>query len=353
VNLRKRLTDTRALFKDLRCDSLLLNHPAHIAYLAGFDAPDSLLIVTRRTAALITDFRYTADFKRRAAAPLKIIEYKNGLFEAAGRQLRLADARRTGFESRYLVFAAHEILNRLCGEPMKLVPLRETIEHLREIKTPPEITLIKKGLDITLKALCFAGSKIKPGTTEREVAAEIERFIRRAGARSSAFDIIVASGPNSSYPHACVTDRKIQAGEPIIIDMGVDIDGYKCDLTRTFFLGKMPPIVRRIVDIVSLAQKKAIQAIKPGVPLKVVDAAARRFITQKGYGKQFGHALGHGVGLEVHEAPFISKRNDRPAEPGMVFTVEPGIYLPGKFGIRMEEMVLVTREGVEVISGSD
>ena len=352
MTARERLHRGRDLLKDLRCDGLLLNSRANIAYMAGFDAPEALLIITRRGMALITDFRYAADFRRRARPPLKIIEYKDGLFETAAGQLCRTDCRRVGFESRHLVFEACDILHRRCGRRISLVPLRETVEPLREIKTAGEVRLIKKALRINLKAFHFVEKRLRPGVTERAVAAELERFIRRHGARSGAFDIIVASGPNSSYPHAGVTDRRLRAGEPVIVDMGVDAEGYKCDLTRTFFLGKIPPIVRRVSGIVAEAQKISIQTIKPGVPLKVVDAAARNFITKKGYARQFGHALGHGVGLEIHEDPAVNNKNDRPARPGMVFTVEPGIYLRGRFGIRMEEMVLVTRAGVEVISGN-
>jgi len=352
VTVRERFNRGLGLLKDLGCDGLLLNSRANIAYMAGFDAPEALLIITRRGMSLITDFRYAADFRRRARSPLKVIEYDDGLFESAARRLSAGGARRIGFESRHLVFEACVLLHRCAGRRVRLLPLRQTVEPLREIKTPEELALIKKAIRINLQALRFAEKKLKPGVTEREVAAELERFIRRAGARSSAFDIIVASGPNGSYPHAGVTDRRLRGGEPVVIDMGVDIEGYKCDLTRTFFLGKIPPIVRQVSGIVAEAQKIAIQTIKPGVPLKVVDAAARRFIANKGYAARFGHALGHGVGLEVHEGPAINKKNDRRARPGMVFTVEPGIYLSGRFGIRMEEMVLVTKRGVEVLSGN-
>ncbi len=352
MTVRERFAQGHALLKDLRCDGLLLNDRANIAYMAGFDAPEALLILTRQGMTLITDFRYAADFRRRARSPLKVIEYKNGLFESAARHLRRTGRRCIGFESRHLVFEACDILHRRCGRRVRFVPLKETLEPLREIKTAGEVRLIKRALRINLRAFRFAKERLRPGVTERALAADLERFIRRAGARSSAFDIIVASGPNSSYPHAGVTDRRIRSGEPVIVDMGVDLEGYKCDLTRTFFLGKIPPIVRQVSGIVAEAQKIAIQTIKPGVPLKVVDAAARRFIANKGYAARFGHALGHGVGLEVHEGPAINKKNDRRARPGMVFTVEPGIYLSGRFGIRMEEMVLVTKRGVEVLSGN-
>lgn len=349
---RGRFSKGRRLLKDLRCDVLLLNSGPNVAYLAGFEAPESLLILTRRGMTLLTDFRYGADFKRRARPPLIIIEYQDGLFEACASQLCQEGCRRVGFESRHLVFEACDILHKRCGRRLTFVPLKETLEPLREIKTAEEVRLIKKALRINLRALRFAKKTIKPGVTERQVAAELERFIRLNGGRASAFDIIVASGPNSSYPHARVTDRRLRPGEPVVVDMGVDAEGYKCDLTRTFFLGKIPPVVRRVSAIVAEAQRIAIQTIKPGVPLKVVDAAARSFIAQKGYAKEFGHGLGHGVGLEVHEGPAVNRKNGRPAQAGMVFTVEPGIYLEGRFGVRMEEMVLVTKTGVEVLSGN-
>ncbi|MGE5279863.1 MAG: M24 family metallopeptidase [Deltaproteobacteria bacterium] len=351
MNGRERADKARALFKDLGCDAFLLGDRANVAYLAVFDARDSLFILTRRRAALITDFRYAADFRRRAPAWLRIVEYKNGLYETAARALKQSGSRHPGFEARHFVFAACEALHRQGGKALSFIPLKETVEPLRAVKDGRELAAIKKALRVTLEALRFAGSKLKPGLREKEVAGEIERFIRFAGARASAFDIIVASGPNSSYPHAGITDRRLRNGEPVVIDMGVDIDGYKCDLTRTFFLGKIPPIVRRVADIVTEAQEKAIKIIKPDVPLRVVDAAARRFIAEKGYGDAFGHALGHGVGLEVHEAPTVNSKSDRAARPGMIFTVEPGIYLAGRFGVRREDMVRVTKTGVEVISG--
>jgi len=183
------------------------------------------------------------------------------------------------------------------------------------------------------------------GMKEVEVVAELERFIRYRGAGNTAFEIIAASGANSAFAHHIPGARKLQDGECVLIDIGVDVRGYKSDLTRVFFLGKINSLTRRIFNIVRAAQQRAIARVKPGVKANRVDSASREFIVKLGYGKHFEHNLGHGVGLEVHEAPHISPRSQEVLRPGMVFTVEPAIYLPGKFGIRIEDMVLVTDKG--------
>ena len=203
-----------------------------------------------------------------------------------------------------------------------------------------------------MDALRYIREFLSCGRSELEIAAELERFIRYHGAQSASFDIIVASGINSSYPHHLTSPKKLKSGESLVIDMGVNYRGYKSDLTRVFFLGKITLLVRRIYDIVRNAQQKAIARIKPGSSIREVDEAARSYIAQKGYGRYFGHNLGHGIGLEVHEAPKISSRQEGRLKEGMVFTIEPGIYLPGKFGIRIEDLVLVTKKGCEVLSGS-
>ena len=193
---------------------------------------------------------------------------------------------------------------------------------------------------------------IVPGAREIEIVAELERFIRYQGARASAFDIIVASGPNSSQPHHLSGVRKLKNNEPVLIDLGVDYQGYKSDLTRVLFLGKINILVRKVYDIVLKAQELAIKRIRPGAEMAEIDRVARDYIASQGYGAYFTHNLGHGFGLEVHEAPHLSGKEASAIKPKMTFTVEPGIYLPGKFGIRIEDMVLITTTGCEVISGA-
>lgn len=351
--MNRRFQRILKVLKDQKIDALLLNTEANLSYAAGFQAPDSYGIVTASGLTLITDFRYTADFLKRAQTPVKVVAFKKTFFQTICAILEKDSIKKIGFESRHLSFAECQALHDLSKKKTTWIPLKETLETLREIKDEEELGYIRKAIHITLKAYDFIEKKIKEGLSELSLAAEIERFIRLQGATSNAFDIIVASGPNSSYPHARISNRTLKDGDAIVIDMGVTTNGYRCDLTRTFFLGRINPVVRRVDTIVRHAQERAIRTIKPGVSIKNIDLAARNYIEEKGFGKNFGHALGHGVGLEVHEAPSINKRNNLPLKKGMIFTVEPGIYLPGDFGIRREEMVLVTNDGVEVLSGNN
>lgn len=339
--------------KEEKVGAILLNHTPNVSYAAGFFAPDSYLIASPEGFTVITDFRYTADFLKQAPAGVRVVELKKNHFATICEVLRKEHIKHVGFESRHLSFAECQKLHELSGKKISWVPLKETIEPVRQIKEDREVSAIRSALRITEKAYGFIEKRLKPGVTELSIAAELERFIRLQGAASSAFDIIVASGPNSSYPHASISRRVLQKGDPVLIDMGVTLDGYKCDLTRTFFLGTIKPVVRRVAAIVKEAQRRSIRAIKPGIPIKNVDAAARNYISSNGFGKNFGHASGHGVGLEVHEAPSINKKNHLPIKKGMVLAIEPGIYVAGSFGIRIEDMVLVTDNGVEVLSGND
>ena len=209
--------------------------------------------------------------------------------------------------------------------------------------------LIKKAVSITRKTFKYLEGILKQGISERELAIELDYFLKRSGARKGAYDIIVASGINSSLPHAPVTNKRLMLHEPVLVDMGVDYEGYISDLTRVFFLGKMDAIATKIYKIVFEAQRRAINKIKPGIKISSIDKAAREYIEKKGYGKFFGHAVGHGVGMEVHEKPHVSMRNDKELMPGMVFTVEPAIYLPKWGGVRIEDMAIVTEKGCEVL----
>lgn len=330
-------------------DGLLLNSEANVSYAAGFHAPDSYMVISEKRGTLITDFRYASDFKRLSKPPIEILEYKDSIFKTIAQVLKQENLKKIGFESRHLTFAECEILNKLAPKSARFIPLAQTLEPLREIKEKDEISNIRRAVEITRQALSFIEKKLKSGVTELQIGAEIEHFIRLKGATRSSFDIIVASGPNSSFPHAPISDRIIKNGEPVVIDIGVEYNGYKSDLTRTFFLGKISPIALEVKRIVCEAQKRAIKKIKPGAIIKDIDRAARYYIEGKGFGKNFGHALGHGVGLEVHESPSINKKNNHRVKKGMIFTVEPGIYLSEEFGVRQEEMVLVTDNEAEAL----
>lgn len=347
-----RIQKIYANFSQLKLDALIISSPANISYLTRFSSRDSYLLISKKANIYITDSRYTEEAKNGLKGQLPIRKINGSVFQTIADACNDLKLKRIGFEEKFLSFAGYKKMRKELTKGIDLIPAGDLVEQLREIKDADELEKIKRAAQITIKAFKFIKDFVVPGRTEIEIAAELERFVRYNGARSSSFDIIVGSGPNSSYPHHLTSQRKIKNNEPVLIDMGVEYMGYKSDLTRVFFLGKMNPILKTINDVVRKAQYKAIKEIKPAVPIDKIDTAARQYITQKGYGGFFGHNLGHGIGLEVHEKPRIAQKETSPLKRGMIFTIEPGVYLPGKFGVRIEDMVLVTRKGCEVISGS-
>ncbi|MCK9602858.1 MAG: aminopeptidase P family protein [Candidatus Omnitrophica bacterium] len=333
-------------------DLLFVTSAANISYLMDYPSRDSYLLISKKANIYFTDSRYTEEAKARLKGKAKIIEIKGPLFKMIADTSRKLGGRRIGFEETNLTFENYKRLKQALSQNMNLLPAASLIEAQREIKNNQEIKKIKEAARITIAAFGFIRKFLKPGVKEIEVAAELERFIRYKGAQASAFDIIVASGKNSSFPHHITSAKKIRNNEPVLIDVGVEYSGYKSDLTRVFFLGKMSSLYREIYEIVLQAQTKAINKIEPDVLINTIDTAARESIRQAGYAENFTHALGHGIGLETHEAPRVSGKNINALKPGMVLTVEPAIYLPGKFGVRLEDMVLVTRKGCVILSGS-
>lgn len=332
-------------------DALLVSKEANVSYLCGYPCRDSYLLIHPKKTIFITDFRYTEEARKHIPG-VTVFQYDN-LFKDTAALARKLKIRRLGFEAKDLNFAEYSKIRSYLGTNIKFKDTFNIVETLRLVKDHQEIALIRQAIKITAQTFEFIQKFLKPGVKELEVAAEIEHFIRYQGAKMSAFNILIASGPNSCLPHALVSSRRIKPREPILIDIGVDINGYKSDLTRVFFLDKIPNVQRRIYGIIQEAQDKAIAAIKPKTAIADIDSAGRKHIEDQGFGRYFGHSLGHGIGLEVHEEPSISSKNKvQRLEEGMVFTIEPGIYLPGKFGIRLEDMVLVTKKGAEVLSGA-
>lgn len=332
-------------------DGLIVSLPANISYLLNFTSRDSYLLVSDKANTYFTDSRYTAEVK----APLKtkaVLKKTNGsVFKLISQACISLKLKRIGFEERHLAFAEYKKIKEYLKK-QNLIPTHSIIEQLRQIKEAQEVEKIREAIGITDEALKYATEYIRPGIEEIELAAELERLIRKKGAAKSSFDIIAASGPNSCYPHHIPTKRKLKQNEPVLIDIGVEYQGYKSDLTRVYFLGRISVLAQKIYNIVLKAQEEALKSIKPGIAISKIDQAARQYITRAGYGKQFSHNLGHGVGLEVHEEPHISSKETGKLKPGMVFTIEPAIYLPGEFGVRLEDMVLVTDNGCEVLSGA-
>ncbi|MFH1355070.1 MAG: Xaa-Pro peptidase family protein [Candidatus Omnitrophota bacterium] len=333
-------------------DGFLVSSPANITYLTKYSSRDSYYLVSAKNNFYFTDSRYTDEAKNALKNSASIIKTNGSVFKIISDLSLKSRLQRIAFEERHLPFAEYQQIKKGLGRKAKLIPTHSLIEQLRCLKDPQEVTKIRKAIKITAKALDLAKKFISAGKKEIEVVAELERYIRYLGASNSAFDIIVASGPNSSFPHHISGNRKIQRGEPVLIDIGVEFSGYKSDLTRVFFLGRISSSVSKVYDIVSSAQREAIKRIRPQEKISKIDQAARQYISDKGYGGFFSHNLGHGIGLEIHEEPQISSKNNELLSPSMVFTIEPGIYLANKFGIRIEDVVLVTKNGCEVLSGA-
>src|SRR3989338_4069839 len=349
--MSSRIRELLEKLKNNSVGALLVSKEANASYLCDYPCRDSYLLVHPKETIFITDFRYTEEAKKNIPG-VSVFQYDN-LFKDTAALARKLKVNKLGFEAKDLNFAEYSKIKSYLAPKAKLKDTFNIVETLRQIKGDQEINLIRQAIKITAQAFAFIQKFLKPGVKELEIAAEIERFIRYQGAKMSAFNILIASGPNSSLPHALISSRKIRPGEPILIDIGVDINGYKSDLTRVFFLDKIPTIQRRIYGLIQEAPGLAIAAVRPGRIIGDIDSAGRKHIEEQGFGRYFGHSLGHGIGLEVHEEPSISSKNNaQKLEEGMVFTVEPGIYLPGKFGIRLEDMVLVTKKGAEVLSGA-
>lgn len=332
-------------------DGFLATDPQNISYLTASRSRDSYLLVTHKRSVYFTDSRYTEE-ARKTLKGVTVREIKPPLWGSIAREVALLKLHTLGFEDKKMTVSAWRGFSGACAGGCALRPASGMVEDLRLVKSAEEIADMRRACSIAVDAMRFAAEIVVPGRTELEVAGEIERFIRYRGAYSSSFDIIVASGPNSSLPHHVTSCRVIKENEHVYIDMGADYRGYRSDLTRVFFLGKIFPLVKRIYKVAAEAQEKAIRLIRPGVVAAEIDNCARRHISSRGFGACFSHALGHGVGLEVHEGPRIAPGVTTILKEGMVFTVEPAVYIPKKFGVRVEDMVLVTRKGSEVLSGS-
>jgi Xaa-Pro aminopeptidase len=346
--MNPRLKKLLAQFPAEKIDGLLVSKPANVSYLAGLDSSDSWLLVTAKRCSYITDFRYVEQVKKELKG-VALEQYKKSIFKTVAQLCRSLRVKRLGFDSQALYYSEYQKLKKAAAR-IALKPTVNLVENLRQIKEPQELLKIRRAIALTDQAFDFLKKAIKPGKREKDIAAALEDFVIARGGKM-AFVPIIAAGGNSVFPHARISAQKLAKNDAVTVDIGVDLDGYKSDLTRVFFLGKIPLFYRRIYAIILEAQARAIAGILPGQPANKIDGLARNFIKQKGLGKFFGHSTGHGVGLEVHERPRISAREKTVVEPGMVFTIEPGIYLPGKFGMRVEDMVLVKEKGCEVLSG--
>jgi len=311
--MNPRLQRLHTILQKSHCEGLLVSHQPNINYLTGFPSSDSYLLLTKKQNFFITDSRYYQEASKfftlkgnsKAVKNLEVELYSNSVFNTIAQLVLRGKVKRLGFEARNLEVAQYRRIKKLLGKT-RFVSTQEMIEQIRQVKEPSEITKIKKAVNIARQALKYAKGIIRPGISEREIAAELEGFIRSKGARKTSFETIVASGRNSAFPHYLTGKRRLKQRDCLFIDFGVDYQGYKSDLTRTFFLGKIPSKISKIYQIVRQAQVQAINKIKPGVRIGEIDRSARQYIAKHGYGGFFAHNLGHGIGLEVHEEPDIS-----------------------------------------------
>ncbi|MHC4601513.1 MAG: M24 family metallopeptidase, partial [Planctomycetota bacterium] len=325
--------------------------PIHILYLTGFFAPETGLLVAPDRAVFITDFRTLEEAQANLPGFLLAeVDQGAGTVTEATRRADDLDVDRLGFEAERLPHATACTLIEGFGEA-RVVPTTGLVEGLRAVKDPKEVEAVEEAIRVAEEAFRSWREDLRPSMTEKEMADRLEGRVRLAGGKKGAFDACVLAGERGSLPHGEPTEARVLGdGEALLVDFGAQRDWYHSDLTRMVYFGPVASPIDEIHEVVRRAQQKAFEAIRPGVPASDVDAAARRFVEQAGYGRAFRHGLGHGVGLQVHEAPRISWLGEAVLAPGMIFTVEPGVYLPGIGGVRIEDMALVTDDGVRVLS---
>lgn len=343
-----RLAALRRGFRRLRCDAILITDSVNVRYLSGFRGDSSVLFITPTEQFFITDFRYIEQAEHECPGFEIIMRKKSSIKEISNLARKLKPAS-VAVEDSVLTYSSAIALKEELGK-IPMVQAGAVVDELRMIKTPEEIGQIRKCAAAAEAALEHIKPFLVPGIRELDIEAELEYHVKTLGFEKMSFPTIVAFGSRGSLPHAYPTNRRLVDGEPILIDWGVSGDGYACDLTRVLFHNKIPARLKRIYGVVLDAQKRAMRAIRPGVLARRVDAAARGHIAKHGFGRRFGHSVGHGIGLKIHELPWISANSEAVLRKGMVFTVEPGIYLPGVGGVRIEDDVLVTASGCEVLT---
>jgi Xaa-Pro aminopeptidase len=322
-------------------EPLLVTAPANVRYLVGFSSSNAALLVEPERALLFSDFRYAE--AGRAIPDVEFVESRRNLYAAMAEEL----TGRVGFEADAVTFTQHETL---AGGGLELVPRRGLVEALRAVKEESELDAIRAAAAVTSEAYARFAEERFHGRSERELAWRLDTLFHELGASAPAFETIVAAGPNSARPHSRPTDRVIGLGETVVVDAGALVDGYASDCTRTFATGLLPEQLREAYAACLEGQLAGLEGVRPGATGVEADASARTVIEAAGFGEQFGHGLGHGVGLEVHEAPRLSRESADTLLPGNVVTVEPGIYLEGLGGIRIEDLVVVREGGPEILT---
>ncbi|ARF12748.1 Xaa-Pro dipeptidase [Sporosarcina ureae] len=344
-----KLEKLRKLLKEQQLDALVITNPYNRRYMTNFTGSAGTAIVSQDDAVFITDFRYMEQANDQLSG-YRIVQHTGTMIQEVANQVKEMKIETLGFEKEDLSYSQFEVYTE--HVKTKLVPVAGLVEKLRLIKTPEEVTVLKQAAAIADAAFVYICSVIQAGKTELEIANELEFFMRKQGATSSSFDIIVASGERGALPHGVASDKVIETGDLVTMDYGALYNGYISDITRTVAIGEPSAKLREIYEVTLRAQELGVEQIKPGMTGIEADAITRDYIKSKGYGEAFGHSTGHGIGMEVHEAPALSFRSKTVLEPNMAVTVEPGIYLPGIGGVRIEDDILITETGNERLTKS-
>ncbi|WP_058303699.1 M24 family metallopeptidase [Gorillibacterium timonense] len=345
-----RLQKLRKELEERKLDAILITNAFNRRYISGFTGSSGYVLVTADRAWFLTDFRYTEQAAQQAVG-FEIIMHQPNVILSVKELLEGVHITKVAFEQDDLSYGTYQAYARDLGG-IELVPVSGLVEKLRMYKDEAELDILQQAADLADKTFTHILGFLKPGVTEIDTALEMEFFMRKNGATSSSFDTIVASGVRSALPHGVASEKAIQTGDLVTMDFGALYKAYCSDITRTVGIGKVSPKHREIYDIVLEANLHTLANLKPGMTGKEGDALARSVIEKAGYGDRFGHGTGHSVGLEVHEQPRLSLYCDTVLEPGMVVTVEPGIYLPGFGGVRIEDDVVITETGIRVLTRS-
>lgn len=344
-----KLQKIRTEMEKQQLEALLITSHYNLRYATNFTGSAGLALITQDKSWFITDFRYTEQAAAQATG-FEVVQAKTNLLAEVAELVELQGIKTVSFEQDYVTYATFvQYQEKLQAE---LKPVSGIIEKIRMIKSPEEISILKQAAEIADAAYEHICGFIKAGRTELEVSNELEFFMRKQGATSSSFDIIVASGLRSAMPHGVATDKVIEQGDMVTLDFGALYNGYISDITRTVAVGEPSEKLKEIYQVVLDSQVLGVEKIGPGMTGIEADAIARDYIKSKGYGEAFGHSTGHGIGLEVHEGPGLSSKSEIILEPGMAVTVEPGIYLPGVGGVRIEDDILITESGNERLTNS-
>ena len=347
-----RVDKLRQVMAERELEAMLISRAENMRYISEYTGGDGHTLVTERGQWIITDSRYYEQVARQAPE-FELVKMNEGFAKLLPQLVADIGLRRVGFESAFVTHDQHSEWSK-AAEGVEWVPTKHLVLALRSLKDESELAAIREAVAIGDAAIERLMGTIQPGMTEKEVAWALEVDLRSHGAEAVSFPIIVGSGPNGAMPHAVVSDKVIQAGEPIVIDMGCVVDGYCSDMTRTFSVGAPDDLDEylKVWNIVLEAQTQGRDAIRAGVIGRDANAVAKQVIGEAGYGAHFGHGLGHGVGLAIHELPRVGALSEDVLKPGAVVTVEPGVYLEGRWGVRIEDMGVVTQEGIEILTSA-